>query len=201
MWWGPELLCFYNDSYRQLIGRERHPGSLGRPAREVWEEIWPIIGPQIAMVMAGGGATWQKNALIPITRDGRLENVYWTYSYSPINDESAAAGVGGVLVICSETTEQVEGARRIAEERERLTELFEQTPSFTALLRGPEHRIELANPGFIRLLGQREGVGPSVAKALPFSAAERQIELLNKDLHSGEKLAATGVQFDLQNAP
>jgi PAS domain S-box-containing protein len=200
IWWGPELLCFYNDSYRQLIGRERHPGSLGRPAREVWEEIWPIIGPQIAVVMAGGGATWQKNALIPITRDGRLENVYWTYSYSPINDESAAAGVGGVLVICNETTEQVEAARRIADERERLTELFEQTPSFTALLRGPEHRIELANPGFIRLLGQREVVGRTLAEALPFAAAERQIELLNKVLHSGETLAANGVKFDLRNA-
>ena len=195
IWWGPDLLCFYNDSYRQLIGRERHPGSLGRPAREVWEEIWPIIGPQIALVMAGGGATWQKNALIPITRDGRLEDVYWTYSYSPINDESAAAGVGGVLVICSETTEQVEAARRIAEERERLTELFEQTPNFRALLRGPEHRIELVNPGFVRLLGQQEVVGRTVAEALPFPAAERQVELLTKVLGSGETLAANGVKF------
>ncbi len=200
IWWGPDLLCFYNDSYRQLIGRERHPGSLGRPAREVWEEIWPIIGPQIALVMAGGGATWQKNALIPITRDGRLEDVYWTYSYSPINDESAAAGVGGVLVICSETTEQVEAARRIAEERERLTELFEQTPNFRALLRGPEHRIELVNPGFVRLLGQQDVVGRTVAEALPFAAAEHQIELLSKVLRSGEMLAANGVKFGVQKA-
>jgi PAS domain S-box-containing protein len=195
IWWGPELLCFYNDAYRQLIGRERHPGSLGRPAREVWEEIWPIIGPQIAMVMAGAGATWQKNALIPITRDGRLEDVYWTYSYSPIDDESAASGVGGVLVICNETTEQVEAVRRIAEERERLTELFEQTPTFTALLRGPKHRIELANPGFVRLLGQGDVVGRTVAEALPFPAAERQVELLTKVLGSGETLAANGVKF------
>src|SRR5260370_31234344 len=75
IWWGPELLCLYNDSYRQLIGREHHPGSLGRPAREVGEEIWPIIAPQIAMVMAGGGATWQKNGPIRIMRDGRLEIV------------------------------------------------------------------------------------------------------------------------------
>src|SRR5260221_4562658 len=200
IWWGPELLCFYNDSYRQLIGRERHPGSLGRPAREVWEEIWPVIGPQIAMVMAGGGATWQKNALIPITRDGRLEDVYWTYSYSPIDDESAAAGVGGVLVICNETTEQVEAVRRIAEERARLAELFEQTPTFTALLRGPKHRIELANPGFVRLLGQGDLVGRTVAEVLPFAAAERQVELLTKVLRSGETLAATGVKFDVQNA-
>ena len=200
IWWGPELLCFYNDSYRRLIGSERHPASLGRPAREVWEEIWAIIGPQIAVVMAGGGATWQKNALIPITRDGRLDNAYWTYSYSPINDESAIAGVGGVLVICSETTEQVEGARRIAEERERLTELFEQTPSFTALLRGAEHRIELANPGIVRLLGQRDVVGRTVVEALPFAAAEGQIELLNQVHRSGETRTANGVKFSGQNA-
>jgi len=200
IWWGSDLLCFYNDAYRQLIGRDRHPGSLGRPAREVWEEIWPIIGPQIALVMAGGGATWQKNALIPITRDGRLEDVYWTYSYSPINDESAAAGVGGVLAICSETTEQVKAARRIAEERERLTELFEQTPNFRALLRGPEHRIELVNPGFVRLLGRQDVVGRTVAEALPLAAAENQIELLSKVLRGGEMLAANGVKFDVQKA-
>jgi PAS domain S-box-containing protein len=200
IWWGRELLCMYNDAYRQLIGADRHPGSLGRPAREVWEEIWPIIGPQIAMVMSGGGATWQKNALIPITRDGRLEDVYWTYSYSPINDENAATGVGGVLVICSDTTEQMEGTRRIAEERERLTELFEQTPSFTALLRGADHRIELANPGFVRLLGQRDIVGRTVAQALPAAAAQGQVELLNRVLRSGGPHAANGVKFELRNA-
>jgi hypothetical protein len=83
VWWGEELFCFYNDAYRQSIGSERHPSSLGRPAREVWEEIWPIIGPQIDQVMSGGGATWQENHLVPITRNGKLEEVYWTYSYGP----------------------------------------------------------------------------------------------------------------------
>jgi PAS domain S-box-containing protein len=200
IWWGPDLLCFYNDSYRQLIGSERHPGSLGHPAREVWEEIWPIIGPRIAMVMSGSGATWEKNALIPITRNGRLEDVYWTYSYSPINDESAPAGVGGVLVICTDTTEQMEAARRIAEERERLTELFEQTPSFTALLRGSEHRIELANPGYLRLLGRRDVVGRTIADVLPHAAAEGQVELLNQVLRSGGPHAANGVRFEMRTA-
>src|SRR3954447_13739031 len=73
IWWGPELLCFYNDAYRRSIGPERHPGSLGRPGREVWGEIWPIIGPQIEQVLSGRGATWNVNALVPITRHGRRE--------------------------------------------------------------------------------------------------------------------------------
>ncbi len=55
IWWGGELYCFYNDAYRQSIGSERHPSSLGQPAREVWAEIWSIIGPQIEQVMSGGG--------------------------------------------------------------------------------------------------------------------------------------------------
>ena len=88
IFWGSELLCFYNDAYRQSIGPERHPASLGQPARDVWAEIWPIIGPQIDQVMAGQGATWHENQLVPITRNGRLEEVYWTYSYGPLHDET-----------------------------------------------------------------------------------------------------------------
>src|SRR5271156_4447416 len=80
IWWGPELLCFYNDAYRQSIGSERHPSSLGRPGREVWAEIWPIIGPDVDQVMGGGGPTWHVDALVPITRNGRRDDVYWTYS-------------------------------------------------------------------------------------------------------------------------
>jgi hypothetical protein len=76
IWWGQDGACLYNDAYRSSIGPERHPSSLGRPAREVWDEIWEIIGPQIEQVMTGGPATWHENQLIPITRNGRRENVY-----------------------------------------------------------------------------------------------------------------------------
>ncbi len=77
---GADGACLYNDAYRESIGPERHPGAIGRPAREVWGEIWHIIGPQIEQVMSGGGATWHVNHLVPITRHGKLEDVYWTYS-------------------------------------------------------------------------------------------------------------------------
>ena len=29
VWWGPELVQFYNDAYRQTMGPERHPSALG----------------------------------------------------------------------------------------------------------------------------------------------------------------------------
>ena len=114
IWWGPELVCFYNDAYSHTLGPERHPGSLGCPGREVWAEIWPLIGDQISFVMEGLGSTWDENRPLPITRNGRREDIYWTYSYSPIDDETAPCGVGGVLVVCAETTQLVRAERRQA---------------------------------------------------------------------------------------
>ena len=144
VWWGAELACLYNDAYRESIGPERHPTSLGRPAREVWSEIWPIIGPQIEQVMSGRGATWHVDQLVPITRHGRLDDVYWTYSYSPIDDDASPGGIGGVLVVCTETTKQVLAARELTLERDRLAQLItERTRAFDAM-RESEARFRAA---------------------------------------------------------
>jgi PAS domain S-box-containing protein len=201
IWWGPALACLYNDAYRESIGPERHPVSLGRPAREVWAEIWDIIGPQIDQVMSGGGATWQVNHLVPITRHGKREDVYWTYSYSPIDEQTAPGGIGGILVVCTETTEQILMTRRLAIERDHLSQLFEQAPTFMAMLRGAEHRIELANPGYLQLVGHRPVVGRTVAEALPDAVAQGYLELLDKVFSSGIAYVAKGAKYAAQAAP
>ncbi len=117
IWWGPELIQFYNDAYRQTMGPERHPSALGQRGRECWEEIWPIIGPQIEQVMNGGGPTWHEDQLVPVTRHGKLEQVWWTYGYSPIDEDD---GVGGVLVVCRDVTREHLAAAAL---REREAEL------------------------------------------------------------------------------
>ncbi len=117
IWWGPELIQFYNDAYRRTMGPERHPSALGQRGRECWAEIWHIIGPQIEQVMSGGGATWHENQLVPVTRHGKLEQVWWTYGYSPIDE---ADGVGGVLVVCRDVTKEHLAAEAL---REREAEL------------------------------------------------------------------------------
>jgi PAS domain S-box-containing protein len=195
VWWGPELLCFYNDAYRRSIGPERHPGSLGQPAREVWAEIWDIIGPQIEQVMTGGGATWQENALVPITRSGRREEVYWTYSYGPIDDDAAPNGVGGVLVVCTETTEQVLSRRQAVQDVERLAQLFQQAPGFMALLRGPEHVFELVNPAYTKLVGRGELVGQPVRAAFPDIEGQGFFELLDDVFTSGQAYSVFGASI------
>jgi signal transduction histidine kinase/CheY-like chemotaxis protein len=195
IWWGPEGACLYNDAYRESIGPERHPHSLGRPAREVWDEIWDIIGPQIQQVRGGQGATWNVNHLVPITRHGRREDVYWTYSYSPIDDESSPNGIGGVLVVCTETTAQVLANKRIAAERDQLGQLFQQAPSFMALLSGPNHRFEIANPGYLRLVGDRPLIGRPLAEALPEAVEQGYLRLLDRVYTTGEAYIAKGARF------
>jgi len=195
IWWGPRLLQFYNDAYRQSIGDERHPSALGQEGRQCWDEIWPIIGPQIEKVMSGRGYTWQENALVPITRNGRKEDVWWTYSYSPIDDPVAATGVGGVLVVCTETTQLVVGARRLEHERRQFAELFEQSPSFMAKLSGPQHRFELANPAYMRLVGDRPVIGRTVAEALPEAVEQGYVDLLDEVFHSGKAHAAFSSEY------
>jgi len=103
IWWGPELIQFYNDAYRATMGPEMHPNALGAPGRACWDEIWDIIGPQIEHVMAGKGSTWNVDQLVPITRHGRREDVWWTYSYGPIDLDGK---VGGVLVVCNDVTSE-----------------------------------------------------------------------------------------------
>jgi hypothetical protein len=117
IWWGPDLIQFYNDAYRRTMGPERHPSALGQRGRECWEEIWDIIGPQIDQVMSGGGSTWYENQLIPVTRHGRREDVYWTYGFSPIDQDDR---IGGVLVVCRDVTRDTLAAISL---REREAEL------------------------------------------------------------------------------
>jgi hypothetical protein len=110
LFWGPDLIQFYNDGYLPSIRADKHATAIGQRGVECWPEIWPIIGPQIEAVMLGG-ATFHTNQLVPINRNGGLEEVFWTYSYSPVRDEDGI--VQGTLVICTETTDQVLSERRL----------------------------------------------------------------------------------------
>jgi signal transduction histidine kinase/ActR/RegA family two-component response regulator len=110
LWWGPDLIQVYNDAYLPSFGVGKHPAAMGQRGRDCWQEIWPIIWPQIDDVMSRKRSSWNEDQLVPVFRNGRLEEVYWTYGYSPALDDRG--GVGGVLVVCTETTSQVIVARR-----------------------------------------------------------------------------------------
>jgi PAS domain S-box-containing protein len=114
MWmaWGPELTFFCNAAYRRNTLGRKYPWALGRPASEVWAEIWDDIGPRIDTVLATAKATWDEALLLFLERSGYPEESYHTFSYSPLRDD--AGTVVGMLCVVSEETERVIGERRMA---------------------------------------------------------------------------------------
>ena len=93
MWLGPDLRLFYNDAYAPILG-PRHPSAFGKPGREVWGELWDIIGPQFTQVVATGRGLSISHQMLPMTRFGYEEETWWDYSFSPLTDERGqTAGV------------------------------------------------------------------------------------------------------------
>ena len=103
IYWGPESLLIYNDSARSITSI-KHPGALGAPAREVWQEAWHIVGPEIKHVLATGESVSHEGILVPLEQDGELTDLYWNYSYSPAFEGTSIAGV---FVVCADVTEAV----------------------------------------------------------------------------------------------
>ncbi len=112
LWWGLDLAMLYNDAFLPWLGETKHPRALMQPGREVWHEVWDIIGPMLAGVVATGRATYSADTQLFYDRKLAKEEVYITWSYSPI---LAADGrtVDGIFCPCSENTEKVIGARRL----------------------------------------------------------------------------------------
>ena len=120
LWWGPELIQFYNDAYRPSLGAVgiRHPQALGQRGEDCWPEIWPIVKPMIDQVLSGGEATLNENQLIPINKNGKIENTYWTFSYSKVIDETG--NPAGVLSICYDSTQNMVSYNTINEAKNEL---------------------------------------------------------------------------------
>ena len=195
LWWGKELIQFYNDGYRPSIREDKHPLALGQRGKECWPEIWPIIGPQIDAVMADGTASWHEDQLVPIHRNGKLEDVYWTYGYSPVRDSIGT--ICGTLVVCTETTGSVLGHIQLRLERERLAEIFQQAPAFFALLRGPEHMYEMVNAPYQELIGHRDLAGKTVSEAVPEAEEQGFIAILDNVYKTGEPFIGRGTPLQL----
>ena len=112
IWWGnPEYTMFYNDGYIPILGVTKHPGWLGRSGKECWKEIWSTVGPMLEGVFETGVATWSEDLLLVMERNIPREENYFTFSYSPIRDETGQ--VPGIFCACYESTGQVIGARRL----------------------------------------------------------------------------------------
>ena len=153
--WGSAHNIIYNDAYVPILG-SRHPAGLGLPFSVLWSEIWDEIGPLMAAVREGRTSHFE-NMEVHLLRNGYPETAYFTFSYSPLRDENGE--VQGVFGVCNETTATVASERAQRGQTEMMRQMFEQAPGFMAVLRGPEHVVEMENTAYRKLLGGREALG------------------------------------------
>jgi PAS domain S-box-containing protein len=195
--WGPKGYMIYNDAYSQFAGG-RHPHLLGSEVREGWPEV-ADFNDHIMKVGLRGGTLAYRDQELTLYRNGKPEQVWMNLDYSPIFDETDEPA--GVIAIVVETTERVLADRRNAAERRRLAQMFEQGPSFMALLEGPEHQIEFANAGYLALIGGRDVIGRTVAEALPDAAAQGYVGILDEVFATGNAFSSMGSKYAVQASP
>jgi PAS domain S-box-containing protein len=188
--WGEDFIQLYNDAFRPINGRTKHPQALGGTARETYAEIWDTIGPMFAGVMKGEAVGFP-DFLVPLDRNGYLEDCYFDFSYSPIRDEYGE--IGGILVICMETTAKVvsmqtaaKAQHETASERDRLHRFFMQAPAGICILDGPELAFELVNPLYQQLFPGRPLLGKALLDAVPEIKGQPIWDVLQEVYNSGD---------------
>lgn len=192
--YGSELGFLYNDSYAEILGN-KHPSALGRRFRDIWAEIWDDIFPLIEHTKTGQGV-YRENLPLTVHRNGFDEQGYFTFSYSPLIDESGR--VAGMFCACIETTAAVLAERHRQDENNRLRQLFEQSPGIMAVLRGPRYEFELVNKAYLELVGQRVLVGKPIREALPELEGQGFFELLDQVRQTGKPFVGRSMLVTLQ---
>ena len=189
VWWGDDLFQFYNDAYRRTMGPERHPDALGQRGKDCWVEAWHIIGPEIDYVMSGQGATWHEHALVPVIRHGRQEDVYWTYGYSPMEDETR---VHGVLVVCTDVTEEVRTREMLKQSYVTVVDSMDEGLAVIQIIvdgasKPVDYRFLEVNPAFERQTGLVGSVGRTARELVP-DLEERWFDMYGKVALTGEPI-------------
>jgi len=186
IWWGDALIQFYNDAYRQTLGPERHPQALGQPGKECWAEAWDAIGPDIERIMAGGESAWYEDRLVPLTRNGVRDDIWWTYGYSPIEDD---AGIRGVLVICKEVTEEHLLRERLEQTNHTLIETMDEGFCLIDMVRDEtgraiDYEFVEVNKSFSQQTGLRDCVGRRARELVP-QLEQRWVDIYDEIAVSG----------------
>lgn len=117
IYWGKDFRLLYNDAWAPIAG-EKHPWAMGRPASEVWSDIWHVIEPQLNSVIQLGIGFRVSDQMLPMIRGGRVQNTHWDYSFAPIY--AAGGRVVGIFNQGTETTARLSAERALRASEERL---------------------------------------------------------------------------------
>lgn len=199
LFWGDELTCFYNDAYRPSLGNAgKHP-AVGQPGKAVWPEIWDFIGPHIKQVMITGEPVWFEDQLVPIYRNDRREDMYWTFSYSPAfgdNDQ-----IAGMLVTCTETTDKVNAATKLQTSDQLFQNIVRDASVGMIVLSGEAMRVDIVNDAYARLIDRRcdELLGKDLFSIIPDAEAVFR-PIIDNVRQTGEPLYLYGQPYSVRNA-
>ncbi|HTL07603.1 MAG TPA: PAS domain S-box protein [Chitinophagaceae bacterium] len=185
LFWGEAMTCFYNDAFRPSLGNNgKHPDILGMPAELGCAENWDIVQPLLQTVFETGESLWYEDLLIPVYRNGHLEDVYWTFSYSPIKNEDGKTE--GAIVVCTETTGQVYATKKLKENERNFRSLVLESPVSAAVFRTSNFIIELANDASLQLWGRDASIiGRSVKEVFPELKDQPYLEILRQVYETG----------------
>jgi PAS domain S-box-containing protein len=192
--WHADGVMIYNEAYSEFAA-ERHPRLLGSRVREGWPEV-ADFNDNVMKTVLGGGTLSYREREITLLYEGRAKSVWLDLDYSPVLDE--ANRPAGVIAIVIDVTGRVLAQRRLHAERKQFGQMFEQSPSFMSLKYGPDHRTEIANPAYYRLIGTRDVVGRPVSEVVPEIAGQGFKELLDKAYATGETQYATTASLKVQ---
>jgi PAS domain S-box-containing protein len=195
--WGEAHVTLYNDGYAPMCGA-RHPRALGQAFDEVWHDIWDQVGPILSRAYAGEG-THMDDIALTMHRNGYPEETHFAFGYTPVRIEDGT--VAGMFCACSETTASVRAGRQMHAERERFARLFEQSPSFVAVLDGPDHAFAFANAAYRQLIAHRDVLGRPVREALPEIEGQGFFELLDDVFSTGRTHTAHGAPVTILRVP
>ncbi|MBC5764519.1 PAS domain-containing protein [Ramlibacter albus] len=198
IYWGPELFTLYNDAWSP-IPADRHPAALGRPARELWSDIWDVVGPQFEQVWTTGEGIALYEQMLPMERHGEPQETWWNYSFTALRH--ADNNIGGIFNQGNEVTALVLARRRRQAEIERWRELFRQAPAPVAFVTGEDHVFEVANDAYRALVGGRDILGRPVREALPEVVDQGFLSLLDQVRGSGQPYVGNSVSVKLQHSP
>jgi PAS domain S-box-containing protein len=119
--WGPEFILIYNDAYRSFPG-PRHPFALGKPAREIYTESWPVVGPLLEQALTTGKTVFHEKLLVPLPTADGVRDAYLNYAFNPIVEDGKIAGLFGSL---HDVTGEVVALRKLAESEARASRILQ----------------------------------------------------------------------------